>query len=93
MEFFGIDSNITWEEFLPTTTATPCVALEPKGVLLEIPEHLLSEIERSPSRMVTIDSSGNGIPPKYYKILLGKKVTKYLKKGTPVSWSIFWIIF
>jgi pseudaminic acid synthase len=32
---------------------------------------------------------GNGIPPKYYKILLGKKVTKYLKKGTPVSWSIF----
>ena len=64
MEFLGIESKITLEEFLPTTTATPCVALEPKGVLSETPEHLLSEIEKSPSRMVTIEFSGNEIQTK-----------------------------
>ncbi|MDJ0795541.1 MAG: pseudaminic acid synthase [Calothrix sp. MO_167.B12] len=31
---------------------------------------------------------GLGLPPKYYQGLLGKKVTKNLKKGTPVEWDI-----
>jgi pseudaminic acid synthase len=32
---------------------------------------------------------GHGLAPKYYDILLGKKVTKAVPKGTPVSWDIF----
>lgn len=32
---------------------------------------------------------GYGLPPKYYDILLGKRVTKALKKGTPVQWDLF----
>lgn len=32
---------------------------------------------------------GHGLSPKYYETLLGKKITKDLKKGTPVTWSIF----
>ena len=32
---------------------------------------------------------GLGLPPKYYDILLGKKVKKDIPKGTPVSWDIF----
>jgi len=31
---------------------------------------------------------GFGLPPKYYEILLGKKVRRDIKKGTPVSWDI-----
>jgi len=31
---------------------------------------------------------GFGLPPKYYEILLGKKVTKAVKKGTPVDWTL-----
>lgn len=32
---------------------------------------------------------GHGLPPKYYDILLGKRVNQAVKKGTPVSWSLF----
>ncbi|OUL34773.1 pseudaminic acid synthase [Nostoc sp. T09] len=31
---------------------------------------------------------GFGLPPKYYEVLLGKKVTKNLKKGTPLEWEL-----
>jgi len=31
---------------------------------------------------------GMGLPPKYYDVLLGKKVKQDLKKGTPVSWDL-----
>ncbi|OYD97818.1 pseudaminic acid synthase [Nostoc sp. 'Peltigera membranacea cyanobiont' 210A] len=31
---------------------------------------------------------GFGLPPKYYEVLLGKKVTKNLKRGTPLEWEI-----
>jgi pseudaminic acid synthase len=32
---------------------------------------------------------GSGLSPKYYDMLLGKKVTKDLVKGTPVTWDFF----
>ena len=32
---------------------------------------------------------GLGLPPKYYDVLLGKKVNRDLKKGTAVEWDIF----
>jgi N-acetylneuraminate synthase len=32
---------------------------------------------------------GFGLPPKYYDTLLGKRVYKDVKKGTPVSWELF----
>jgi pseudaminic acid synthase len=31
---------------------------------------------------------GLGLPPKYYDVLLGHKVNRDLKKGSPVSWEI-----
>jgi len=31
---------------------------------------------------------GYGLPPKYYDSMLGKKVSRDLKKGTPVTWEI-----
>lgn len=31
---------------------------------------------------------GLGLPPKYYDILLGRKVSQDIKKGTPVSWDL-----
>jgi len=32
---------------------------------------------------------GLGLPPKYYESFLGRKVSRDIKKGTPVSWDIF----
>lgn len=31
---------------------------------------------------------GHGLPPKYYDVLLGKKVNKKTKKGTPIQWDL-----
>lgn len=31
---------------------------------------------------------GMGLPPKYYDIFLGKRVTQNVKKGTPLSWEL-----
>ncbi|WP_062109472.1 pseudaminic acid synthase [Bacillus niameyensis] len=31
---------------------------------------------------------GNGLPPKYIDIILGKKIKKDVEKGTPVSWDL-----
>ncbi|AEG02343.1 pseudaminic acid synthase [Methylomonas methanica] len=32
---------------------------------------------------------GHGLPPKFYDVLLGRKVTKTVKKGTPLTWELF----
>jgi len=32
---------------------------------------------------------GEGLAPKFYDALLGRRVAKKLKKGTPISWDIF----
>ena len=31
---------------------------------------------------------GYGLPPKYYDVLLGKRVNRAVKKGTPMSWAL-----
>ncbi len=31
---------------------------------------------------------GFGLPPKYYELLLGRTVTRTVKKGTPVNWDL-----
>ncbi|SDZ75967.1 N-acetylneuraminate synthase [Desulfuromusa kysingii] len=31
---------------------------------------------------------GLGLPPKYYELLLGRRVTREVKRGTPVSWDL-----
>lgn len=31
---------------------------------------------------------GYGLPPKFYNILLGKRVNRHVKKGTPASWEL-----
>ncbi|MFY0543169.1 pseudaminic acid synthase [Brevibacillus sp. H7] len=32
---------------------------------------------------------GHGLPPKYYDVLLGKRVKRDIPKGTPASWDLF----
>jgi N-acetylneuraminate synthase len=32
---------------------------------------------------------GLGLPPKYYEMVLGRKINQDVKKGTPVEWDIF----
>jgi N-acetylneuraminate synthase len=44
--------------------------------------------EKLTTRNLRIVRPGNGLPPKYYDIFLGRTVKCDLKKGTPVSWDI-----
>jgi N-acetylneuraminate synthase len=39
-------------------------------------------------RNLRIVRPGLGLPPKYFDILIGKKVNKDVKKGTGMSWEI-----
>ena len=32
---------------------------------------------------------GHGLPPKYLDVVLGKKMARDVKKGTPVGWELF----
>ena len=41
----------------------------------------------TPKNLRTI-RPGLGLPPKYYEILLGKKVACDIKKGTPFTWDL-----
>lgn len=31
---------------------------------------------------------GYGLEPKYYEVLIGKKIKRAVKKGTPLSWDL-----
>ena len=49
----------------------------------------MAEGEKLNEKSLRCIRPGTGLEPKYYEILLGKRVRKSLKKGTPVSWDIF----
>jgi len=36
---------------------------------------------------IKIIRPGDGLPPKYLKLILGKKSNKYLRRGTPLTWD------
>ncbi|MBH0164039.1 pseudaminic acid synthase [Fictibacillus sp. 7GRE50] len=37
---------------------------------------------------IKIIRPGYGLEPKYYDLLMGKRINSYIKKGTPLSWNI-----
>ena len=41
------------------------------------------------SKNIRIIRPGNGLNPKYYDLLIGRKVKNSIKKGTPASWDLF----
>ena len=54
---------------------------------LYITEDLKAGDELTPERMRAI-RPGLGLAPKYYELLLGRKVKYDVKKGTPLSWDL-----
>lgn len=65
--------------------------IEKKSMIFRRSLYITRDLE--PGDMLTKDNlrtvrPGNGLPPKYYDILLGKKVTRGVRKGTPVSWDL-----
>jgi sialic acid synthase SpsE len=44
--------------------------------------------EELTSKNIRIIRPGNGLPPKYFDMLLGKKVYRSIKRGTPMSWEL-----
>ena len=48
----------------------------------------IKEGEELTSKNIRIIRPGNGLPPKYFDMLLGKKVYRSIKRGTPMSWEL-----
>ena len=48
----------------------------------------IKEGEELTSKNIRIIRPGNGLPPKYFDMLIGKKVYRSIKKGTPMSWEL-----
>lgn len=44
-------------------------------------------LEADPSNVRCV-RPGTGLPPKFYNILLGRRVNQNAKKGTPMDWSL-----
>ncbi|MFQ3573776.1 MAG: SAF domain-containing protein, partial [Thermodesulfovibrionales bacterium] len=40
------------------------------------------------SENIRIIRPGNGLPPKYFDVLLGKKAACEIKRGTPMGWEM-----
>lgn len=54
---------------------------------LYIAEDIMAGEELSPRNLRTV-RPGLGLPPKYYDVLLGRKVNQDLKKGTAMQWEM-----
>ncbi len=48
----------------------------------------IKEGEELTSKSIRIIRPGNGLPPKYFDMLLGKKAYRSIKRGTPMSWEL-----
>jgi pseudaminic acid synthase len=64
---------------------------EKKSVVFRRSVYVVEDMEEGEEfspRNIRIIRPGDGIAPKYYDILLGKKASRRLNKGTPISWSM-----
>jgi pseudaminic acid synthase len=65
---------------------------EKKSIVFRRSLYIVKDMKRGDSlttENLRVIRPGFGLTPKYYDILIGKKVNQNLKKGTPVSWGIF----
>jgi N-acetylneuraminate synthase len=56
-------------------------------VALYIAKDMQAGDEFTPENLCIV-RPGFGLPPKYYEILLGRRITKDATKGTPVNWEL-----
>ena len=54
---------------------------------LYVAEDMRANDEFTPENL-RIVRPGSGLPPKYFDLLLGRRVTRDVKRGTPVSWDL-----
>lgn len=54
---------------------------------LYIVEDLMAGDVLTPKNLRSI-RPGHGLPPKFYDVLLGRKIAKTVKKGTPLTWAL-----
>ena len=52
-----------------------------------IPEDI-SKGEEFTSKNIRIIRPGNGLEPKYFELVIGRKAKLKLKKGTPLNWDL-----
>jgi len=48
----------------------------------------MNEGDRFTSKNLRVIRPGHGLSPKYYEIILGKKIIRFVKKGNPVTWDL-----
>jgi sialic acid synthase SpsE len=72
-------------KFLPVCFRT--VKKQVNGRSLYIAQHMQSGDILTPDNLRAI-RPGQGLPPKYYNLLLGKKIKADVQAGTPVKWEL-----
>ena len=89
MKSLVIESKRAWES-LGSVKYGPTKG-EKKSIQFRRSLYVAEDIKKGEiftSKNLRIVRPGYGIQPKYYEKMLGKKVKKNTKKGTPVSWNL-----
>jgi len=89
MQRLVVESKRAWQA-LGKVTYGPTKA-ESKSVLRRRSLYIADDIKKGDTlteKNMRIVRPGLGLPPKYYDILLGRKVNKDVKKGTAVGWRM-----
>ena len=68
----------------PTSSERPSLALRRSLYVVED----MQAGERLSPRTLRAIRPGYGLPPKFYDVLLGRRVAKAVRKGTPVTWDL-----
>ena len=89
MKQLVIETERAWQS-LGNVTYGP-TNVESKSVLRRRSLYIADDIKKGDTlteKNMRIVRPGLGLPPKYYDILLGRKVNKDVKKGTAVEWRM-----
>jgi len=84
-----IETNRAWEA-LGKVTYGP-TKVEKKSLIFRRSLYIAEDMKAGEiltKKTLRIVRPGLGLPPKYYKKLLGMKVVKNVKKGSPISWDL-----
>jgi pseudaminic acid synthase len=84
-----IETERAWQS-LGKVTYGPC-GIEKKSMVFRRSIYIAEDV-RAGEQLTSVNlrcvRPGLGLPPKFYELLLGRRVNRDVKKGTPMSWEL-----
>jgi len=91
MKLLVVETERAWES-LGKVTYSPAEAERP-SISFRRSLYIAEDMKKGDiltEKNLRIVRPGLGLPPKYYDIILGRKISRDVKKGTAVSWEIIY---